>query len=762
MKKIFALIMVLLAVAVPVAAFGEEVHLPVASMSLSNTFGQVHVPMDLDEMVSLFPARGANHVPVESDIEWSVVNISTIGPGTLAAVTVGEENIVPDNILYVTGNGQGTVRLRATIPTERNGGVDFTPRYFNITFGGAGITAEMGGLTPLFVGVPVNAQVLFTLDGGYFLEDISPWDFWVTGLPAGLIAAPAERVSSTVVAINITGSPIRAIDTAIELRVPNTIHFRNIRQGIVNMPVFTPYGLSVGNVAASSGVWPLEFTFDLNPDGALHRDFTLHLNTLDFNFNALRYGEVDLREFTDFTRNAINPYLFTINRSFLRRLPIGSWDLTFVVNRGANPTVTMTIIDTSLPDAPLPPIAIGPHPTPPTQQLNQPGAGFMFLTGGAAVNLNNMRWDLNRARVNPEFMDDVASVIIGADILENLPGEFDIVTPIVRLRIPSNFFDIVWGGRAAIAAQGLTTSQVNVRISLINRSNDTSRTDMFFAVYPNGELLSPLVELKVELLFAYSGEVFFTAFEFTRPLQMIFTLMNTAGHMRPAGVMFSRAWLEFVPFRMPSQNEIVTSTIFPGVQAIMHNRARFDDIHSTHWGFVQSYTAAYSGLVAPMEYLHPDTPITRGEFAQLLSFAMQLPRADANVSGFVDVPPPNVFFDGVSRVFAAGLLGPFDPAARFNPNQIITREEIAAITGRAIALGNPVIPPQNRPISSEFIDHAYFTPENWLSAQVAVNHRVMIGYPDRTFRPQANGTRIYALEAVVNLVRVLELIDDIN
>ncbi|MCL1862471.1 MAG: S-layer homology domain-containing protein [Defluviitaleaceae bacterium] len=760
MKKIFLLTVVLLGLLVimPVTALGGTVNLPVTSMSLFNNFWQTYKPMNLNDEVRLFPERGASHVPIAEDIVWSVISTTTTGPGTLSNNSVGEENIIPENILLVTGDGQGTVRLRATLPGGGAGGADFV-RTFDITFGEAGITAEMGGLSPLFVGVLVNAQVLFTLEGGYFAEDIFPSDFWVTGLPAGLTAAPAERVNNTVVAIDITGTPIRSTSTEMELVVPRSIHSRNLRQGIVNIPVFTPYGLHVGNVAASSGVWPREVTFDLNPYGVMHRDFVAQLNTLDFNFNTLRYGTVDLREFTDFTRNPVNPYSFTINRSFLARLPIGNWDLTFVVNRGANPVVTMNIIDTSLPDEPLPPIAIGPHPEPPMPP-RQPDEGFFFLTGGAAINMSNLRWDLNRARVTPEIVDDIASVTIRADVLANLQGDFDIVTPIVRLRIPSNFFDIIWGGRAAIAARGLHTNQVDVRISLINRSNDSARTTMFSAIYPDGELLSPLVELKVELLFADSGEVFFVAEEFTRPLHMVFTIMNTAGHMRPAGVRFARAWLEFIPFRSPSPNEIVTGTIFPGVQAIMHNRARFDDMHSAHWGFLQSYTAAYSGIVAPMEHLHPDTPITRGEFAQLLSFAMQLPRMDADFSGFVDVLPPNVFFDGVSRVFAAGLLGSYQSGARFNPNAIITREEIAAMTGRALIQNRPATTPQNRPLSAEFTDSVFISPHLLPYVQETVNHRVMIGYPDRSFRPQVEGTRIYALEAVVSLVRVLGLIDE--
>jgi hypothetical protein len=237
--------------------------------------------------------------------------------------------------------------------------------------------------------------------------------------------------------------------------------------------------------------------------------------------------------------------------------------------------------------------------------------------------------------------------------------------------------------------------------------------------------------------------------------------MNNAGHLRPAAVSFQRAWLEFVPYRTLSPNEITVRTIFPGTKTIMHNRVHFDDIYNLHWGFLQSYTAAYSGLTVPMELLHPNTPITRGEFAQLVSLTLQLPRADAVRSGFVDVPLPNVFFDGVSRLFNAGLLGPYIHGSHFSPNALITREEVAAIAGMALLLGEPEREATYRPISLMFSDAGLFSPFHRNNAQITIDHMVMVGYPDRTFRPNEPATRIHALQTVMSLARALGLLDEI-
>jgi hypothetical protein len=357
-------------------------------------------------------------------------------------------------------------------------------------------------------------------------------------------------------------------------------------------------------------------------------------------------------------------------------------------------------------------------------------------------------------------------VTVRTHVLDHLawirPGEsFEIITPQVRVQIPTDILNAIWGGRFSIVDRELAYNQVDLRISIIDRSQDQRLNTMFFSHYPNGEILAPIIEIRLELVNALTGEVFFTAHELSAPIRLTFVNMNNAGHLRPAAVKFQRAWLEFVPYRNLSPNEITIRTIFPGTQTIMHNRVHFDDVYNAHWGFLQSYTAAYSGLTVPMDLLHPNTPITRGEFAQLLSLTLQLPRADASRSGFVDVPLPNVFFDGVSRLFNAGLLGPYTSGAHFSPNALITREEITAIAGMALLLGEPERIPESRPISLIFTDGWLFSPHHRSNAQVAVDYRVMVGYPDNTFRPNEPATRIHALQAVMRLARAMGLLDEI-
>lgn len=746
MAYLLALMMVLSLLS-PLAALASTVAqtTPVTNITLDTAFWRVGSPLDLNYHATITPAIAAGRT-----INWHVMSASPQRIVSAGPVSNG----------IITASDEGTVNLRATIEGQAN-----FVRYFSVNFSARAIDARLEGLERMYINVPVNGRVLFTLDSGMFADPIFPADFWVTGLPPGLTAAPAIRLNNTQVAINITGTPNVTAGISWNLNVPSTVPIRNLRQTNVPVPIIR-HGLTITGIAPSALISPTAATFDINPYGENHRDFVLTLQPRDAVFRNIRYGSVNLRANTDFTRDDFNPNRFTIHRSFLNRLPVGEWTLTFIMNRGANPVLTLHIIDTSRVVEYVPYIPMPAPPSPPPRPPH-PNENFMFLSGGASVNLSTLRWDLNRARVRPVIQDGMAEMRVRANVLHYKSfgmaegTTFEIMTPMARVRVPLDILNSTFGAREAIFAAGLEYNQVDLRIRLIDRSDDEVLNQMFEAVYPYGHFLSALVELLVQYVCVASGEVIHTAVEFARPVDMNFVVMDNAGHLRPAGVLFGRAWLEFVPYRVHSPNEITTSSIFPGVQAVIHNRIHFEDIYLAHWGFVQSYTAAYSGLVAPMPRLNPQINITRGEFAQLLAISLQLPRAGANISGFTDVPPPHVYFDGVSRLFAAGLLGPYVPGARFYPNAIITREEIAAIAGMALHLGEPVREQSHRPLHTMFTDYMELTFHHLENVQTALNYRIMVGYPDGTFRPQQPSTRIYSLQVVMNLARALGLIDEI-
>lgn len=624
------------------------------------------------------------------------------------------------------------------------------------------VTAELEGLHNLFTGREVDARVIFTLSAGYsFAPDIYPRDFQLWNLPRGLFAEEAERIDDNTVTVEIVGIPSLVQTTNRTIGTSNVINSRNFRRLTFHVPVVR-VNMSFYDVTASATPWPQSFTFDLNRYSRDHRDVFVGLTPRGHEFRSLRFGAAILQEDTDYYRHA--NYDFTLRTEFLERLPLGRWDLTFYMSHGAHPTITMNIIDSSA-DTPWPTAEIpGPPPAPPVQPP-RPDENSIHLSGGLSANLDSLHWDLNRARVSPAMQNGSAELTIRTHVLDHLgwsrPGDsFEMVTPMVRLHIPTDLLCIIFGGRAAIVSRGLPYNQVDLRITLTDRSGDANLIYLFETFHPYGERLTPLVDLRMELINVATGEIFFTAEEFTRPLDMTYVVMSNAGHLRPAGVFFQRLWLEFVPYRNFTPNEITTRSIFAGTHGVIHNRVHFEDVYQVHWGFAQAQTAAYSGLLFPVDQLQPYAYITRAEFAQLVASALQLPRAAANNSGFTDILATSPFFDGVSRLFEAGLLGPYTSGAIFRPTQIITREEMAAILGMAANQARLTQPEETRPLSIAFTDAAQFSQYHLWPVQTAVNHGLMIGYPDNTFRPQAPATRLYALDATIALARLFGLLDE--
>jgi hypothetical protein len=343
-----------------------------------------------------------------------------------------------------------------------------------------------------------------------------------------------------------------------------------------------------------------------------------------------------------------------------------------------------------------------------------------------------------------------------------MPGQsIEVFTPLARMRMPLDILDMIHGARVSIINRNFRYDQVDLRISLIDRSNVAAHGTAFRSAYPNGQIISPLVELMVELIHVPTGEVFFTAEEFTRPIDMTFVIMGMAGHLRPAGVFFNQSRVEFAPYRSFSSNEVTTRSIFTGVHGIVHNGTHFHDVPMDHWGFEQAHTAAYAGLVAAVGELNFNAEVTRGEFVQLVANTLQLPRAAVTSSGYADIPVGHVFFDGVSRARAAGLLGIWN-GNNFSPNALITRQEMAAIVGTAAMLGSPARTPEFQPVSAAFMDSADISTHHLPAVQAAINYRLVTGHPNQVFAPLNPATRIETLEAVINLARAMGLLNERN
>jgi len=727
-----------------------QTFVPVDNITITPIFGQAGVGLPVTP--TIHPA-----IATERNIDWEIVGGTAREGATVTPRSYGSDQIT------VTATTEGTVVLRATIlnatgtVTNRSNLI----REFVITFSGSEIVASVYGLESLYVGTPVSAYVVFRLHRNIFSRDITPGDFRVTGLPPGLNAGAPIRVSDTEVRVPITGTPTRTM-SSFNLITQPSIPARNFHRGTIDVGVVREGLDNLGPIFASALIMPTAATFDINPQGLQHRNINVFVRAFedDQDFRFIRFGNFNLREERDFSPLGLGGDAFVIYASFMASLPIGEWDLVFVTRRGTNPVLRLTIIDSSIVEE-IPPNPIAPAPLPPVAQPH-PNETFFYLSGGQSINIESLYWALNRARVNPVMQNGTATVTIRANVLDELAwrnaGEsFEIFTPITRVTVPLNLLDSIHGGRAALVNHGLSPSQVDIRISITDRSNDGNWGHMYNNLFPNGEILSPLAELRVELINASTGAVIMNAHELTNPIDLMFVVMTRSPHIRPAGVYFNQTnqRVEFAPHRALNANEITVRSMFTGIHAVAHNGTHFHDVELNHWGFNQTFTAAYSGLiVATGGELSPHAIITRGEFIRILAYALQLPRYGIPSSGYVDVTPDSPFYDAVNRARAAGVLLHFGGDI-FHPNAAITREEMLATIGVATSIWQPVQPIGHRPLVAAFTDFPLINDWYVVDIQRAMNFGLLEGFPDFTLRPREHATRIEALAVIVNLAQVL-------
>jgi hypothetical protein len=167
----------------------------------------------------------------------------------------------------------------------------------------------------------------------------------------------------------------------------------------------------------------------------------------------------------------------------------------------------------------------------------------------------------------------------------------------------------------------------------------------------------------------------------------------------------------------------------------------FEDVPSDHWayeavarlwaeGAIKGARGAGGGADAPS--YEPERPITRAEFATLITRAFELgpPPTGAPSPSFIDVTESDWFHDAVTRAVAAGyMLGRAE--GFFEPLEDLTRQEAALVAARVKA---DLPSPPDTPVP-DFTDSSRIAA--WALAAVleAAQKGLLNGYPDGTFRP---------------------------
>ena len=163
-----------------------------------------------------------------------------------------------------------------------------------------------------------------------------------------------------------------------------------------------------------------------------------------------------------------------------------------------------------------------------------------------------------------------------------------------------------------------------------------------------------------------------------------------------------------------------------------------------NWAYASIEKLVTLGAITgyPDGTFRPNNDITRAEFVTVLVKALKLPPESGPV--FADTEG-NWAKAYISTAAADGIVTGFN-ATHFGPNDLITREQMAAIVVRAgkLALISGSLP---------FTDAAQIDPWAREYVETAVKDGIIHGYPNGTFQPHGYATRAEAVTVIAGLLK---------
>lgn len=170
---------------------------------------------------------------------------------------------------------------------------------------------------------------------------------------------------------------------------------------------------------------------------------------------------------------------------------------------------------------------------------------------------------------------------------------------------------------------------------------------------------------------------------------------------------------------------LVTSVASTGAIAA---EPTFKDVPANHTFFNEIEQLAALGVVNGVGNgnFEPNGNVTRGQFAKMLVKALDLKAS--NLAKFNDVPEDHIFYKEIGTLAALNIsIG--DGQGKFNPNNKVTREEIALFISRALQLTS------NGENPFEDVD------KNVKQIVALVEKEIIKGKTDKTFDPKGDATR---------------------
>lgn len=166
--------------------------------------------------------------------------------------------------------------------------------------------------------------------------------------------------------------------------------------------------------------------------------------------------------------------------------------------------------------------------------------------------------------------------------------------------------------------------------------------------------------------------------------------------------------------------------------------------YESHWGHEEIQLAFNADIVKgyPDGSFKPDNAITRAEFFAIVNNTFNF-NSMSEIT-YSDVEKDDWYASTIAKAKEAGYIVGYEDGS-IQPNKNVSREETAVIISKL----NVITPTSN---IADYTDAASIS--NWSKKDIiAVQEAgIMVGYPDKSFKPKASLTRAEALAAVVKLL----------
>jgi hypothetical protein len=202
----------------------------------------------------------------------------------------------------------------------------------------------------------------------------------------------------------------------------------------------------------------------------------------------------------------------------------------------------------------------------------------------------------------------------------------------------------------------------------------------------------------------------------------------------------------------PLHEDVLTAEVTQaGNYAVLEYKREYGDVPMNHWASSAIESLSAKHIIQGMNETEfaPQKQVTRAEFAAMLVRTLGL--QSGTVLPFGDISQDDWYADAIAKAFAAGLVSGVSEN-EFRPNEIITREQMAAMLVRAYeSLRNDV--PSSDSLGFDDAGDVSDWAKDELAKAVAL--QLVQGRTEETYIPQGISSRAESAQAILNLLTAL-------